>query len=199
MPDQNLIDNPARTSFINYLESCKWTPYFWGGDDPILGFDCSGFIVEGLKGVGEIQELSDYTADGLFNKYATNEVPEPYAGCLVFWFNSEDRAIHIGAAIDETFFIHAGGGGRPKFNLYTAIQNSPFLKEFYADVPDETRIQQLLQKDIFLQVINQQLYLQQAARQNAFIKMRNYNKYCSFRYEKYGHKSRIVDPFLNYN
>ena len=28
------------------------TPYRWGGDDPILGFDCSGFIVEILKSVG---------------------------------------------------------------------------------------------------------------------------------------------------
>jgi len=32
------------------------TFYLWGGDDPLAGFDCSGFVIEILKSVGILEE-----------------------------------------------------------------------------------------------------------------------------------------------
>ena len=36
---------------VKYAMAFIGTPYVWGGDDPMGGFDCSGFCIEVLKGV----------------------------------------------------------------------------------------------------------------------------------------------------
>jgi len=188
-----------RFQFIGVIEDLKNQPYKWGGDDPLQGFDCSGMVIEGLKSVGLIGESDDYSANGLLLYFRDdNQSPmmdDPYMGCLIFFLNSTLKAIHIGVALDSDFMIHAGGGGRPRFSLYEAIHYSPFLLEFYSSYsPDD--LKDLLQRDIFLQMINQQLYLQQAARQNAYIKTRQIKSYCKFREKAYGNTTVFLDPFI---
>lgn len=82
----------------------------------------------GLKAVGLIEENDDYSAEGLFQLFKSQEVQTPYGGCLIFWFNTENKAIHVATAIDHEFMVHAGGGGSKTKSLAEAIRTNAFIK-----------------------------------------------------------------------
>ena len=84
-PVLNMTNDQYRELAIWYAEQWIGTPYIWGGDD-FSGFDCSGYIVEVLQGIGWISRKEDYTADGLYRKYKENKIIQPMPGALVFWF-----------------------------------------------------------------------------------------------------------------
>jgi len=126
-----VITNDGRivlsTKEIALLYAYKFigTFYSWGGDDP-SGFDCSGFIVEILKSVAILKRKTDYTAQGLWDKFKDKQVEKPYAGCLVFWGN--DRAIHIEMCINKDLSIGACGGGSRTITKQDAINHNAFIK-----------------------------------------------------------------------
>ena len=104
-------------------------PYVWGGDDPIRGFDCSGFCIEILKSVGILPRKGDWTAQGLWDKFSQYEVEEPYAGCLVFWTNtSGDWIIHVEFSISASYCIGASGGGSKTNDVQDAIDHNAYIK-----------------------------------------------------------------------
>ena len=105
-----------------------YTPYHWGGDDPMGGFDCSGMIVEILSSIGLIGRSDDYTAQGLWDLFKDKRVPEPYEGCLVFWTNRNGEVIHVEYCIDEIRAIGASGGGSRTTTLYAAKEQNAFIK-----------------------------------------------------------------------
>ena len=100
-------------------------PYYWGGDDPMQGFDCSGTVVEGLKGVGILPKVGDWAARNLAKMFP--EVYAPKKGCLVF-FGAPDDITHVGICLDSKLMIEAGGGGRDTKDLETAIQRNAFIR-----------------------------------------------------------------------
>lgn len=105
-------------------------PYIWGGDDPIKGFDCSGMIIEILKSVGILPRKGDWTADGLliyFRKKGTWGA-SPYEGCLVFYLNNNDRAVHVEMCIDKELSIGASGGGSKTKTAADAIRQNAYVK-----------------------------------------------------------------------
>jgi len=101
--------------------------YLWGGDDP-SGFDCSGLAVECLKAAGKIPLSSDYTADGLYQYFKEHTTTEPVEGALVFYFNSEDKAIHVMICTDPYFAIGAEGGGSKIKTPADAKEANAFVK-----------------------------------------------------------------------
>jgi len=103
------------------------TPYRWGGDDPMQGFDCSGLCVEILKSVGRVPRNNDYTANGLFKLFHEKEVKEPTSGCLVFWGNAK-KLTHVEFCINEDFTIGASGGGSKTITTEDAINQNAFIK-----------------------------------------------------------------------
>jgi len=103
-------------------------PYIWGGDDPILGFDCSGFVIEILKSVGILPREGDWTAEGLWQMFKENEVPYPAKGSLAFWFNTDGRAVHVEFCLDEKVAIGASGGGRSVKTMQDAVQQNAYIK-----------------------------------------------------------------------
>lgn len=117
----------AKEWFMRYILSLLNTPYLWGGDDPMSGFDCSGMVVEGLKSVGAIELHRDYTADGLWNKYRQQEVEKPEKGCLVFWFGGE-KAIHVAVCLTSEMCITADRGGSGTLTLEDAKKRNAFIK-----------------------------------------------------------------------
>lgn len=104
------------------------TPYSWGGDDPINGFDCSGFVIEVLKSVGLFPRGQDMTAQGLSELYPRCE--DTKEGCLVFWRSStdENRIVHVEYCLDEVLSIGASGGGSKTMTMQDAIEQNAYIK-----------------------------------------------------------------------
>ena len=113
---------------IKYAWEFLGLPYRWGGDDPVHGFDCSGFVIEVLQGVGLLPHGSDYTANGLYIRYAPNVQPDGKAGCLVFWFNLNNIATHVEMMIDDKHTIGASGGGSSTTSSDAAAAQNAFIK-----------------------------------------------------------------------
>ncbi len=99
-------------------------PYIWGGDDPVKGFDCSGFVIECLKSGGILPRKGDWTAHGLCGLFSS--VIDPYEGCLVFW--GSPKIIHVEICIDEKFSIGASGGGSKTLSEFDAIKQNAYIK-----------------------------------------------------------------------
>jgi len=123
-----------RNDFIWYVKQFLLTPYFWGGDDPMGGIDCSGLVVEGLKGIGELQESQDRSADGLLARFYENRILENQVkpGCLVFWIDrageKAGKATHVAIFINTYQIIHATGGGSKTDTLQEAIDKNAYVK-----------------------------------------------------------------------
>lgn len=101
-------------------------PYIWGGDDPVKGFDCSGFVIECLKSVGRLPRKGDWTANSLFSMFQRVD-DLPYEGCLVFWKGSE-RIIHVELCLNDKFSIGASGGGSATMSEADAIKQNAYIK-----------------------------------------------------------------------
>lgn len=112
---------------IQYLK--KWIGHFylWGGDDP-SGFDCSGLIMEVMKGVGHLGHKVDFTAKQLYQLYQKTECDSGHKGCLVFWKNNVGEVIHVEMMIDEFHTIGASGGGSKTLTIADAIKHNAFVK-----------------------------------------------------------------------
>jgi cell wall-associated NlpC family hydrolase len=103
------------------------TPYKWGGDD-FSGFDCSGFVVEVLQGVGILPHGRDYSANDLYSIFKPSRVETGYAGCLAFWIDEEGRACHVMLMVDNQHVIGASGGGPNTATLPDAIRENAYIK-----------------------------------------------------------------------
>lgn len=105
-------------------------PYKWGGDDPMKGFDCSGFVVEILKSVGIIGRSTDYTAQGLYDLFKQKEhFGSGSEGMLVFWrSNTGSKIIHVEYCLNHKLSIGASGGGGSTITEQDAIEQNAYIK-----------------------------------------------------------------------
>lgn len=116
-----------RSKAVEYAYSLLHVPYRWRGDDPLAGFDCSGFIHEILQAVGLEPHGFDSTANGLYERFKQHEVASDYGGCLVFWFTA-GAAIHVMLAIGDGLCIGATGGGKATDSIEAAIAQNAYVK-----------------------------------------------------------------------
>ena len=99
-----------KEDFINYLKCFIGSRYQWTGEGPYnVGFDCSGFVLEGLRSIGYWGK-DDATAQNIFNKFAKIRGDKPQAGDLLFFGHDINNITHIGVAINTYQYIEAGGG-----------------------------------------------------------------------------------------
>jgi cell wall-associated NlpC family hydrolase len=117
-----------RAMAVDYGRAFLGVPYRWGGDDPMSGFDCSGFVVEVLQGVGRLPHGHDYSAHDLYTIFKPGLVERGYAGCLAFWIDASGRATHVMLMVDNEHVIGAAGGGSNTTTLPDAIRDNAFIK-----------------------------------------------------------------------
>lgn len=100
-------------------------PYVWGGDDPIIGFDCSGLAQELLAAMG-VAFATDQTAQGLFNQ--NWPVSLPRLGALAFYGESKSQISHVGFCLNESTMIEAGGGGSKTLSSADAARQNAYIR-----------------------------------------------------------------------
>jgi cell wall-associated NlpC family hydrolase len=105
--------------------SCHNLPYRWGGDDPLEGFDCSGFCIEILKSVGLLSKKGDWTAAGLWDYFKDRPALTPEKGCLVFY---GDPPTHVEFVISKMHSMGASGGGRASTSEEAASRMNAYIK-----------------------------------------------------------------------
>lgn len=95
-----------------YAKQFIGVPYVWGGDSPLYGLDCSGFIQEVLKCQG-LDPAGDQTSHTLMMHFYNEgylSLKEPRENALLF-FGQNNRATHVALALNGDQMIEAGGGG----------------------------------------------------------------------------------------
>lgn len=112
---------------IAYLTLMVGTPYIWGGNNPLKGFDCSGLICEGLRSVGAIK--ADLGSQELFNHFKSKGARSQLArGSLLFFGQSQNNITHVAIALDEKVMLEAGGGDRNCLTINDAILKNAFVR-----------------------------------------------------------------------
>ena len=90
--------------------SCLNVPYKWGGNNPIDGLDCSGFVQHVLKSAG-IAPPKDCNAQCLYDYYELESAHNTYKpGALVFYGKSILEITHVALMLDPYRIIEAAGG-----------------------------------------------------------------------------------------
>ncbi len=113
---------------VTYALSFSGTPYMWGGNNPIEGFDCSGYVQEVLASIG-IDPPGDQTAQQLYNYFIAKEYPTILNAGSILFFGKDDRTIkHVAIAVNRKQMISASGGGRHIRNYDDARRAGAFVK-----------------------------------------------------------------------
>ena len=117
---------------VDYARRFIGVPYYYGGEHPSRGFDCSGFIQEVLQYAG-IDPAGDQSAQALYNHFVANAVGSfPGPGALVFYGQDVDQISHL-ALMTSNFTVIEAAGGSPEMvgakALELAIEKKAFVKE----------------------------------------------------------------------
>ena len=98
--------SPTYRFIKNLAMKFQGIPYIWGGENPHIGFDCSGFVIWILQ-VFELLPSGDWTAEGLRQHFQSTAAPQ--SGDLVF-YGKPNHASHVMLCIGDGLCIGASGG-----------------------------------------------------------------------------------------
>ena len=136
--------------FLKTAQEYWGSPYKWGGKNHFEGLDCSQFVIECLKSIGELTESEDYTANDLWNKLSKEYNPSllPSVGAIVFWFR-QGKVVHTAICLDDRMTIGAHNGGSAVKDRSEASEYNSFVKYRPIDYrPEEKRFVNIFIKSI---------------------------------------------------
>jgi len=101
-----------RLSHLLILE-CLNVPYIWGGNSPMLGLDCSGFVQWVLKKMDMLDKNIDHTAQMIHDESIKNcALSSRVKGdCLLFFGADRFSITHVAISINEDWMAEAAHGG----------------------------------------------------------------------------------------
>ena len=117
--------------FRDYALRFVGTNYKWGGDDPLDGYDCSGFAQELLYAFnGHPKPGTDLTAQAMYYELEMRgEVSDAFEiGALAFYGKGKDKISHVGIIIDANQIIEAGGGGSRTTDKKSAARDNAYIR-----------------------------------------------------------------------
>jgi cell wall-associated NlpC family hydrolase len=101
-----------------------------GGDDPIRGFDCSGFASELMRASGVASWNFRTNAQGVYNHLWKNQglrvVPE--LGAFAFFGKEWDQIVHVAFCLDSVTMVEAGGGDSTTTTEEIAAHKNAFVR-----------------------------------------------------------------------
>ena len=106
----------------------QWGEAPGGGDDPVFGFDCSGFVSEVLRGVGVFSPSQRENARGILQIFKKNIMGFPYAGVLAFYGSNPAAPTHIAMLKGPRFVVEAGGGNSKTTTDAVAAARNAFVR-----------------------------------------------------------------------
>jgi hypothetical protein len=113
----------------DYAMQFVGVPYLWGGDDPMKGFDCSGFVIELLSAVGAFPDKTDSTAQGLYEYLLPMGKFNEYGlGSIAFYGKDLKHISHVAFCLDQYVMLNAGSGDSKTVDLQSAIKQNAFIK-----------------------------------------------------------------------
>ena len=122
------MDDNMILAMILVAQSMLNTPYLWGGNSPLIGVDCSGFVQAVLSSVG-IDPPGDQTSQGLYNSLSKKGWASRLGkGSILFFGKSRTELSHTAIAIDDTLMIEAAGGNSKTKTLADAIKADARVK-----------------------------------------------------------------------
>jgi hypothetical protein len=112
-----------------YIYSLVGRPYAYGGDDPVSGFDCSGFVCELLRASGVVPYSFRANAQGLFNLLKPiSKVSPPTFGAIAFYGKSPVEIVHVAFCLNSLTMVEAGGGNSTTLDLAVASEQNAFVR-----------------------------------------------------------------------
>ena len=112
---------------MRYAESMLGIPYIWGGNNPLIGLDCSGFTLEVLRSIGQWDKHDD-TAQGIRNTFSIITRKPISEGTLLFFGKTAGSITHVAIALNDKYMIEAGGGGSTTLTVEDAKKQNAFVR-----------------------------------------------------------------------
>lgn len=108
--------------------SCLNVPYVWGGNHPLEGLDCSGYVLFCLKSIGEYPGR-DMAAQKIFEYFhKKNYRSQLTRGSLLFFGADRYHIDHVEIAISDRYMIGASGGDSSTRTVEEAIKRGAMVQ-----------------------------------------------------------------------
>lgn len=102
-------------------------PYKWGGNDPLVGLDCSGLTQLPARTLGIFPDEIDRSAQMQYDYLSGHANSRGYRSQLgpdsfLFYGKTRNDIRHVAIALNEHLAIEASNGSRSCHDIYDAIK-----------------------------------------------------------------------------